>query len=185
MSRAVMLPADFASQAVRATCRHTNMESGLPPARAVGALLAPVVACLRGDDAAVRVLVADTCDAGTASAVVEAAPAVARVYLRLAPPPDGVERIVGSYAEAALDRFHDPDVVTLGAECLHVARAHVALTPIARAVFVTDALDHGYHCAIEGALASCWWCAYVSAQLRGVDPIEEAAAICRYVARVA
>jgi hypothetical protein len=161
------------------------MESGLPAARAVGALLAPVVACLRGDDAAVRVLVADTCDAGTASAVVEAAPAIARVYLRLAPPPDGADQIIGSYAEAALDRFHNPDVVSLGAECLHVARAQPPIASIAQAVFVTDALDHGDHCAIEGALASCWWCAYVSAALRGVDPVEEAAAICRYIARVA
>ena len=33
-------------------------------ARAVGALLAPVVACLRGDDEGVRLLLDDTCESG-------------------------------------------------------------------------------------------------------------------------
>ena len=46
----------------------TRPEPELPDAaRAVGALLAPVVACLRGDDAGVRLLLDDTCDAGAAS----------------------------------------------------------------------------------------------------------------------
>ena len=48
-----------------------------------------------------------------------------------------------------------------------------------------DALSHGDRHALEGAVASCWWCARESARLRDVDPIAEAAAICRYVARVA
>jgi hypothetical protein len=155
------------------------------PAEAVGALIAPVVACLRGDDQGVRILVDDACTEGNVGELVRAAPAVARVYLRLAPPPDGAERIVDAYAEAAADRFDDPRIVTLGAECLHVARVAPDLDAIARAVFVSDALDHGDRCALEGAVASCWWCAYLSAQLRAVDPIDEAAAICRYVARVA
>jgi hypothetical protein len=49
-------------------------------------------------------------------------------------------------------------------------------------IVVTDALDRGERCALEGAVASCWWCAYRSALLRAVDPVEEAAAICRYLA---
>src|SRR4051794_34065096 len=58
-------------------------------AQVVAALIAPVVACLRGDDEGVRMLLDDTCDSGTAAGVLGAAPAVVRVYLRLAPPPDG------------------------------------------------------------------------------------------------
>ena len=47
------------------------------------------------------------------------------------------------------------------------------------------ALDHGPWCALAGAVATCWWCASEGAASRGHDPIEEAAAICRYLARVA
>ena len=80
-----------------ATCRNgrrcrSGPEPDLPDAaRAVGALLAPVVACLRGDDEGVRVLLDDTCDSGARRVddVVRAAPAIVRVYLGLAPPPDG------------------------------------------------------------------------------------------------
>jgi hypothetical protein len=157
----------------------------LPAPRAVGALIAPVVACLRGDDEGVRILIDDACEEGAVAALVRAAPAVARVYLRLAPPPDGAQRIVDAYADAAIERFRNPEVVSLGAECLHVARVAPTIESLARAVFVTDALDHGDECALVGAVASCWWCAFLSARLRAVDPIEEAAAICRYLARVA
>ena len=154
-------------------------------ARAVGALLAPVVACLRGDDEGVRVLLDDTCDAGAASDVVRAAPAVARVYLGLAPPPDGAVGIVREFPFAAIERFGDPTLVAVGVECLHVARVPDAVETFARAVFVDDVMTHGDRHALEGAVASCWWCALRSARLRNVDPIAEAAAICRYVARVA
>jgi hypothetical protein len=164
----------------------TRPEPELPDAaRAVGALLAPVVACLRGDDAGVRLLLDDTCDAGTASDVVRAAPAVARVYLALAPPPDGAVGIVRQFPRAAIERFGDPDLVAVGVECLHVARVPDAVETIARAVFVDDVMTYGDLQALEGAVASCWWCALRSARLRNVDPITEAAAICRYVARVA
>jgi len=163
----------------------TNPES-FSPAVAVGMLMAPVVACLRGDDEGVGVLLDGACEEGVALAVVRAAPAVVRVYLRLAPPPDGAEQIVDGYVEAARDRFGHLEVVTVGAECLHVARVDAEpLGAIAQAVFADLALEHGERCALEGAVASCWWCARRSAELRGSDPIEEAAAICRYVARVA
>ncbi len=135
----------------------TQPEPQIPDAaRAVGALLAPVVACLRGDDDGVRLLLDDTCEAGAARVqdAVRAAPAVARIYLQLAPPPDGALGIVRE-------------------------------VPLARAVFVDDAMTHGDLPALESAVASCWWCALRSARLRDVDPIAEAAAICRYVARVA
>jgi len=154
-------------------------------ARAVGALLAPVVACLRGDDEGVRLLLDDTCESGFAADAVRAAPAIVRVYLKLAPPPDGAAGIVREFSGAAIDRFGDRGVVTLGAECLHVARVPAAVEDLARAVFVEDALAHGDRHALEGAVASCWWCARESARLREVDPVAEAAAICRYVARVA
>jgi hypothetical protein len=154
-------------------------------ARAVGALLAPVVACLRGDDEGLRILLDDTCERGAAARVVRAAPAVARVYLRLAPPPAGAEDIVREFPRAAIERFGDPELISLGIECLHVARVAGAVETIARAVFVDDAMTHGDRHALEGAVASCWWCALRSAALRDVDPIAEAAAICRYVARVA
>jgi hypothetical protein len=157
----------------------------MDPARAVGALIAPVVACLRGDDEGVRILVDDACAEGSVGELVRAAPAVARVYLRLAPPPDGATQIVDAFVDAAIDRFRDPEIVSLGAECLHVARVAPPVEAIARAVFVEDALDHGARCALESAVASCWWCAYLSARLRDVDPIDEAAAICRYIAKVA
>jgi hypothetical protein len=164
----------------------TRPEPEVPEAaRAVGALLAPVVACLRGDDEGVRLLLDDTCDSGAASGAVRAAPAVARVYLGLAPPPDGAEDIVRRFPVAALERFGDRALVELGIECLHVARVPDAVETIARAVFVDDALTRGDRHALEGAVASCWWCALRSARLRNVDPIAEAAAICRYVARVA
>ena len=86
------------------------------------------------DDVRERLPVAD---------VVRAAPAVARVYLRLAPPPDGAEHIVSDFPEAALERFHEPELVQLGLECLHVARVNAAIENVARTVFVHDALDHG------------------------------------------
>jgi hypothetical protein len=154
-------------------------------ARAVGALLAPVVACLRGDDEGVRVLLDDTCDSGAAADAVRAAPAIVRVYLRLAPPPDGADGIVREFPDAAIERFGDRELVTLGVECLHVARVPEPVEGIARAVFVDDAMTHGDMHALEGAVASCWWCALSSARMRDVDPIAEAAAICRYIARVA
>jgi hypothetical protein len=154
-------------------------------ARAVGALIAPVVACLRGDDEGVQLLLDDACDTGSAAAAVHAAPAIARVYLRLAPPPDGADDIVRQFPHAAIERFGDPDLVTLGVECLHVARVPEPVETIARAVFVDDAMTHGDRHALEGAIATCWWCALRSARLRDVDPIAEAAAICRYIARVA
>jgi hypothetical protein len=161
-------------------------EHGVPDAaRAVGALLAPVVACLRGDDEGVRILLDDTCESGTAPDAVRAAPAIVRVYLRLAPPPDGADHIVREFPHAAIERFRDPDLVTLGLECLHVARVPEPVDNIARAVYVDDAMAHGDLHALESAVASCWWCALHSARLRDVDPIVEAAAICRYVARVA
>jgi hypothetical protein len=154
-------------------------------ARMVGALLAPVVACLRNDADGVRVLLDDVRENVAVARVVNAAPAVARVYLRLAPPPDGADRIVHAFPEGALERFGEPELVELGVECLHVARVAEPVEGIARAVFVHDALDHGEHLALQGAVATCWWCALASARLRDVDPISEAAAICRYVARVA
>jgi hypothetical protein len=166
----------------------TRPQPDLPDAaRAVGALLAPVVACLRGDDEGVRVLLEDTCDTGAVRVndVVRAAPAVARVYLALAPPSDGAVGIVREFPLAAIERFGDPELVALGVECLHVARVPDAVETIARSVFVDEAMTRGGHAALEGAVASCWWCALRSARLRDVDPIAEAAAICRYVARVA
>jgi hypothetical protein len=158
-----------------------------PPdaARAVGALIAPVVACLRGDDEGLAILLADTCEEGNAPAVVRAAPAIVRVYLRLAPPPDSAEGIVREFPDAARERFGDPELVTLGMECLHVARVPESVESVARAVFVDDAMAYGDRHALESAVATCWWCALQSSRLRDVDPIAEAAAICGYVARVA
>jgi hypothetical protein len=159
-------------------------------ARAVGSLLAPVVACLRDDRDGYGVLVEATLeDDAVLGGVVRAAPAVARIYLRLAPPPGGAQTIVDSYDSAARTRFRDDDVVSLGHECLQVAsaiaRVPQPLAEIAKDVFVREARDHGDEHALEGAVASVWWSAYLSARLRGVDPVEEAAAICRYAARVA
>jgi hypothetical protein len=154
-------------------------------ARAVGALIAPVVACLRDDEEGLRILLADACENGTASEAVRAAPAIARVYLRLAPPPEGADGIVREFPFAAIERLGNPELVSLGVECLHVARVPEPVEGIARAVFVDDALSHGDHHALACAVVSCWWCALSSARLRHVDPIAEAAAICRYVARVA
>ncbi len=160
-----------------------------PAARAVGTLLAPVVACLRDDAEGYGVLVEQAIDDGVVADVVRAAPKVARVYLRLAPPPGGARTIVDSYDSAATERFNDTDIVHLGHGCLHVAtamdRVPAPLAEMARDVFAREALDHGEVHALEGAVASVWWAAYLSARLRGVDPIEEAAAVCRYAARVA
>lgn len=160
-----------------------------PAARAVGTLLAPVVACLRGDDQGLGVLLDGAIEEGAVAEAVHAAPAVARVYLRLAPPPDGAERIAVAFPEAARRHFRDEEVVTLGLACLRAARAHEqighALAEIAHATFVDVALEHGQRPALESAVASCWWTVECSAHLRRVDPIEEAAAICRYLARVA
>jgi hypothetical protein len=154
-------------------------------ARIVGALIAPVVACLRDDAEGVRVLLDAVRENIEVAGVVNAAPAVARVYLRLAPPPDGADCIVSAFPGGVLERFGEPELVELGVECLHVARVAEPVEGIARAVFVHDALDHGEIVALQGAVATCWWCALVSARMRDVDPVEEAAAICRYVARVA
>jgi hypothetical protein len=151
-------------------------------------LLAPVVACLRGDDEGYFVLVDGALDDHSVRPAVRAAPTVARVYLRLAPPPDGSSQIVRTYVDAASERF-ERDAVALGAECLAVAQAPEqlgeALASMAATVFTQAALERGERHALEGAIASVWWAAYESARLRDVDPIEEAAAVCRYVARVA
>jgi hypothetical protein len=159
-----------------------------PAARAVGTLLAPVVACLRGDDEGYLLLLDDAIDDGAVRSAVRAAPTVARVYLRLAPPPDGSTQIVRTYADAARERF-EHEAVALGAECLAVAHAPDQLgdplASIAVTVFTRVALGRGARPALEGAISSVWWAASESARLRDVDPIEEAAAICRYAARVA
>jgi hypothetical protein len=166
---------------------HEAPETG-PAARAVGTLLAPVVACLRGDDDGYVVLVDGALGDGAVRPAVRAAPTVARVYLRLAPPPDGSAQIVRTYADAARERFAGP-VVSLGAECLAVAQAPEqlgeSLATIAATVFTQAALERGERTALEGVIASLWWVAQESARLREVDPIEEAAAVCRYAARVA
>ena len=163
----------------------TNAPQPVPAAMAVGALLAPVVACLRGDDNGIRTLFEGACEDGIVPAALQAAPAVVRVYLRLAPQPHGADRILTGYVAGALDRFGDREVVAIGAECLEVARADAAIAPIANAVFVDAALEHGRWCALVGAVASCWWCAERGSALRGTDPVEETAAICRYLASVA
>jgi hypothetical protein len=159
-----------------------------PAARAVGTLLSSVVACLRGDDEGLVVLLDGAIDDGAVRPAVRAAPTVARVYLRLAPPPDGSTQIVRSYVEGARERF-DHDVVAVGAECLAVAQAperiDESIAGIAVTVFTQAALERGERYALEGAIASVWWAASESARLRAVDPIEEAAAVCRYAARVA
>jgi hypothetical protein len=159
-----------------------------PAARAVGTLLAPVVACLRGDDEGYSVLLDGAVDDGAVRPAVRAAPTVARVYLRLAPPPDGSSQIVRTFLDAARDRF-ETGAVALGAECLAVARAPEeigdSLASMAATVFTHAALEHGERDAFAGVVASVWWAAFESARLRDVDPIEEAAAVCRYVARVA
>ena len=160
-------------------------QPAVPPATAVAVLLAPVTACLRGDDEGLRVLFDGACEDGTLPAALHAAPSVARVYLRIAPTPDGVDRILAGYIGGALDRFGDREVVAIGAECLEIARANREIAPIADAVFVDAALGHGRWNAMVGAVACCWWCAERGAALRGTDPVAETAAICRYLARVA
>jgi hypothetical protein len=158
-----------------------------PAARAVGTLLSSVVACLRGDDEGFVVLLEGAVDDGAVRPAVRAAPTVARVYLRLAPPPDGSTHIVRSYVDGARERF-DEDIVAVGAECLAVAQAPERIesaSGIAVTVFTQAALERGERYALEGAIASVWWAASESARLRAVDPIEEAAAVCRYAARVA
>src|SRR5262249_592992 len=145
-------------------------------------------ACLRGDGQGFDVLVGGALDEGALRPALRAAPTVARVYLQLAPPPDGSQHIVRTYIDAARERFDD-EAVTVGAQCLAVARApeqmEEAMARIAMSVFTQAALECGEQLALEGAIASVWWAAFESARLRDVDPIEEAAAICRYVARVA
>jgi hypothetical protein len=156
----------------------------LPAARAVGTLLAPVVARLRGDDEGYDVLLAGAIEDGGVPEAVCAAPKVARVYLRLAPPPDGSSHIVHGFAGFAGGRFPD-EIATLGAECLAIARVPREVGDVALVVFGRLALEHGERSALEGAIASVWWAASESARMRAVDPIEETAAICRYLARVA
>ncbi len=165
-------------------------ESGLlTPAEAVGLLLAPVVATLRGDDEGFATLFGAALGEGLAGDLVRVAPRVTRVYLHLAPPPDGADEIVRSFRSAAASVFDDDEVVTVGAECLHAAHAVERLGDevgrIIEIAFVADALDHDEFHALEGALAAVWWAAASSASLRGADPIEEAAAVCRYAARLA
>jgi hypothetical protein len=163
--------------------------SEIPAAEAVRILLAPVVAQLRGDAEGYGMLVDDAANGAGVPEIVRAAPALARVYLRIAPPPGGARAIVDSYPHAAGEQFGDREVVTLGAECLTVAMASerigARLAGMAEAVFVTDALDHGARPALEGAIAPVWWAAYLSARMRGTDPVEETAAICRWAARAA
>src|SRR4051812_40880110 len=155
-----------------------------PAARAVGALLAPVVACLRGDDEGYAVLLDGTLGDHAVEPALRAAPRVTRVYLRLAPPPDGSNQIVNTYLGAARERF-EGGVVRVGAQCLAVAGVGEDVADVATVVFAQVALEGGERAAFEGAIASVWWAASESARLRCVDPIEEVAAICRYVARVA
>ena len=104
----------------------------VPAAVAVGALLAPVVACLRGDDDGVADAVRGRLR-GRHGRRPRSRPhrPSCRVYLRLAPPPHGADRILTGYVAGALDRFGDREVVAIGAECLEVARADAAIAPIA------------------------------------------------------
>jgi hypothetical protein len=166
-----------------------NEPDSVSPAEAVGWLLAPVVACLRGDDDGFAVLVGAAIGDGIAPQLVRVAPRVTRVYLHLAPPPDGADQIVRSFGEVAVNRFDDAESVAVGAECLHAAHAVERLGAefgrIIEVAFVSDALSHDEFHALEGSLASVWWAAASSAALRGADPIEEAAAVCRYAARLA
>ncbi len=160
----------------------------LEPADAVRKLLAPVVACMRGDDAGFATLVGAAIFEGTAPELVRVAPRVTRVYLHLAPPPDGADKIVRSFAAVAHDQFDDGESVLVGAECMHAAHAvdrlgEVIGTIVERA-FVSEALEHDAFHALEGSLASVWWAASSSAALRGADPIKEAAAICMYANRL-
>src|SRR4051812_26631715 len=155
-----------------------------PAARAVGALLAPVVACLRGDDEGYALLLDGALEDHAIGPALHAAPKVTRVYLRLAPPPDGSSQIVRTYLDAARERF-EAEIVRVGAQCLAVAGVNEDVADVAGAVFTQVALEQGERSALEGAIASVWWAAAESARLRDVDPIEEAAAVCRYAARVA
>ncbi len=158
----------------------------VPAPAAIGALLAPVVACLRGDDNGVRDAVRGRLRGRDGPR--RAASRTRRGAGLPAPrAPAATAPTASSRATSAgaLDRFGDREVVAIGAECLEVARADAALAPIANAVFVDAALDHGRWCALVGAVASCWWCAERGAALRGTDAVEETAAICRYLASVA
>src|SRR3954451_18174540 len=144
-----------------------------PAARAVGTLLAPVVACLRGDDEGYVVLLDGALDDGAVRPAVRAAPAVARVYLRLAPEPDGSGQILRTFVDAARERF-ETGAVALGAECLAVAQAAPdqlgeALASVTATVFPHAALEHGERFAFGGAVASGGWAAFESARLRDVD----------------
>ena len=152
--------------------RHRRVLAG-PVAVAVGALLAPVVACLRGDDDGVRVLFDGACEDGTIAAALRAAPAVARVYLRT--------------RAAARRRRPHPRPATSAARSTASATARSSRSApsasrshgptrrsrrVAEAVFVDAALEHGRWTALVGAVASCWWCAEPVRALRGTDPVE-------------
>jgi hypothetical protein len=161
----------------------------ISPAEAVGRLLAPVVASLRGDGDGFALLVDVAVAEGAAAHLVSVAPRVTRVYLHLAPPPDGADEIVRSFGAVAPAQFADDEVVTVGSECLHAAHAVERLGDevgrIVEVAFVADALEHSETQALTGAIAGVWWAAASSAALRGSDPIEEAAAVCRFAARLA
>jgi hypothetical protein len=176
---------DHASQSPR----DDAINGALGPAAAVGMLLAPVVASLRGDDEGFAVLVGAAIADGVAPQLVRAAPRVTRVYLHLAPPPDGADQIVRGFGDRASERFDDEEIIVVGSECLHAAHAverlGASFAAIVETAFVSDALAHDQFHALEGSLASVWWAAASSAALRGADPIDEAAAICRYAARLA
>ncbi len=168
---------------------YPSQPGSVAPAEAVGRLLAPVVATLRGDDEGFALLIGAALGDGVAGQLVAVAPRVTRVYLHLAPPPDGADEIVRSFAPAAATMFDDDEIVAVGAECLHAAHAVERLGDsfgtIIEVAFVADALDHDEFHALEGAVAAVWWAAMSSASMRGSDPIEEAAAVCRYAARLA
>jgi hypothetical protein len=167
----------------------SNAVTEVTAAEAVGLLLAPVVACLRGDDEGYAMLVGAAIGDGLSSQLVRVAPRVTRVYLHIAPPPHGADEIVRTFSEGAPNQFDDPEIIAVGAECLHTAHAVERLGDeigrIIEIAFVADALTHDDFHALEGALASVWWAAASSAALRGSNPIEEAAAVCRYAARLA
>ena len=88
----------YALRAGAIVCRQLVMESApdpMPAARAVGTLLAPVVACLRGDDNAVGILLDGACEEGTVAAAVRA-PRAAVMSLARPLPTAVVEAGLGS-----------------------------------------------------------------------------------------
>ena len=192
MSRARTVLAAF-DRLMRVTtfCRHRERWSPNPEPRprvaarsaAVGALIAPVVACLRGDDEGVRILIDDACEEGAAA---EVGACRARGRARL--PPIGAaarRRASGSSTRTPTPRSNASTIrkSSPSAPSACTSRGSRRRSSRWRAPSSsTDALDHGDQCALVGAVASCWWCAFLSARLRAVDPIEEAAAICRYIA---